>query len=204
MQLRKLLGPVLLLLAFVVTAKADSITLNVTSWSYGSFSGSDSTSLTINAVDSNGKTIAISYFNNLAGGITRTNEKATVIGFPYTTATSAISVRSGIDPLNGTINFLVNSTPPLPPPSAGTTTAPATLGGTISSTTGQSLSFSLTGGLATFSYNFGGLFTSISIAGTGGTVTIDVPPAPVPEPATLLLLGSGLAALGLKARRRKQ
>ena len=72
---------------------------------------------------------------------------------------------------------------------------------------GQLLSFSLTGiGTILYNSNPGGVPSSINtitISGTGGRVTIDQA-TPIPEPATLLLFGSGLAAIGLKARQRKR
>lgn len=44
----------------------------------------------------------------------------------------------------------------------------------------------------------------LTASGTSGTITLTPVGAEVPEPATMALLGSGLALLGIRARRKKQ
>lgn len=199
-----LIASIVCLSAFSKFAKADSITLNVTSWSYGSSILADVTSFTINANDSTGKIVTVKYTLPLIGGIQSGNFSANISGLPYTATTTAI-VASNSFPVNGTVTFALTAPGGIPASGTGSVALSSTIftGSIISGS--QTLSFSLTGiGLASYPTFIGGLLNGISASGTGGTLSIDPPLAPVPEPATLLLLSSGIAALGLKARTRKK
>lgn len=208
---------VLAFLCFVLatTAQADSITLTVKSWAYSTSGATDSTSLAIVATDSSGKeiTLAVNF------------PDFTFVGFPNNTyATSATGVVSpaslsaiAVIP-RGTINsvFSLGASPSLPTGVSGTANVSIGFTGSLKVYAGEifspsdpkqplstTLSFTLTPGIGTYTIGPTGT-RSLALTGTGGTITIDQGLVAVPEPTTLLLFGTGVAALGLRLRRRKR
>jgi PEP-CTERM motif len=228
MQMSKFLFSMVFLLVVSTVVRADSITLNVTSWQFNWEAFYGNLGFSIKGVDTNGNnvTLGLNPVTNYSPRIRNRGDGTTYLDdatYLFNNNPTFLTGIANLSTTNGTPLSIYSTTGLL---YMGTNSNVGNLnridfGATLSGT----LSFNvfvngdLTPNLVSASFsNFigtGGVGLSngnttdlsrMTVTGNSGQITLNgIPPtAPVPEPTTLLLLGSGMTAFAVKKRRRKQ
>lgn len=192
---------------FSLTAKADAISFQVTSWSLSWNANLLTTQLSINGIDSQNREVSLSLGNGMLSFGQGTLTPDIFFNFKGNGETFK---GDGLTPyaLLGSLNVaglpLVNgSTPPGNIPVNLNLNGNLTLALFSSGALSPLYSITLAGlnGTGNYTVGFSSDSNSLKVSGVGGSGTLI--PAAVPEPATLILLGSGLFAIGLKGRKKK-
>lgn len=206
-RLRMVCGVALWLLCAAV-GKADPLSLQIMSWDLTWNANLQTTKFNVSGVDSANRAFSLSLGNGVLNFTRGTLTADTVFNFTgdggsYQPGGAAVYALIGGMNMSG-LPDVTGQTPPGPLPVNLSLDGSFTLALYSSSTLHLLYTITLTGLSGVGIYNVG---TSsdldvMRVSGKGGAGALI--PVATPEPATLILFGSGLVALGVKGRRRKQ